>query len=179
MLFVRRGCAKFRKRLVLATNGRLSVEGGGTIGFSGFLSAWLLKNGCLWLIICVATLMCSFCFLFCLVFEVSADFLQLLSRFVVGKCQKCAFHSGWIFSRMSLILSSVLVVCGAAGGWCCDVTSYVTDTPPLWFEVHQGSLGMHQKTLHQDWWFSYFGPSLKVSSWNLFKPENSFVLKPT
>ena len=37
-------------------------------------------------------------------------------------------------------------VCGAAGGWCCDVTSYVTDTPPLWFEVHQGSLGMHQKT---------------------------------
>ena len=64
MLFVRRGCAKFRKRLVRATKGLRSVEGGGTIGFSGFLSAWLLKNGCRWLIICVATLMCSFCCVF-------------------------------------------------------------------------------------------------------------------
>ena len=58
----------------------------------------------------------------------------------------CVFTLAGFFSRVSLILSSVLVVCvlvledGAVG---CDVTSYVTDTPPLWFEVRQGSFRMH------------------------------------
>ena len=179
MLFVRRGCAKFRKRLVLATNGRLSVEGGGTIGFSGFLSAWLLKNGCLWLIICVATLMCSFCFCSAWFFKFQLIFFSYSLSFSSVNAKNVLFTLAGFFREWVWFWARCWWCV-----WCCwrmvlwrhelrhgHSTTLVWGTP--------GFARNAPKNLHQDWWFSYFGPSLKVSSWNLFKPENSFVLKPS